>query len=561
MISSPREPEGDSPAFDQLNDYLEELQSGSPPEKAKFLAEHPELASFVASLEALQYLSPGAPVTTVPAKHPDPVTVPFVEGPDHSLAATAEADGLPGALTDFGKYELLGELGRGGMGVVYKARQKDLDRLVAIKMILSSRLASAEHVSRFHAEARSTARIQHPHIVQVYETGQIHGQNYFAMEYIDGPNLGDMARDKKPSPEQAVRLLLPVVRAVGHLHAEGLIHRDLKPTNIIVDPQNRPVLTDFGLAKILDADSRLTCTGDVVGTPSYMAPEQATGSRDMGPWSDVYSLGAILYELLTGRPPFRAATPLDTLVQVMEGEPILPRELNPEIPRKLELICLKCLDKARERRYTDAAALAEDLEHFVHGDPVEAQPQGWLQSLTRWSRRQPALASHLGAFALAAAIVQVNYLFSHPVPLLLHLKVLCLLVFWAGVSCACQRALRRARGADLARFAWSACDVAVFTFLLLLTDNATSELLSGYALLVAMSALWFQERLVWFTTAVVELAFALLVLHSFPSERLQAHRYHILLFMAILLVQAFIMVYQVQRVRLLSRYYEGRANE
>ncbi len=184
-----------------------------------------------------------------------------------------------------------------------------------------------------------------------------------------------------------------------------------------------------------------------------------------------------------------------------------------------------------------------------------------MQSLSRWSRREPALASHLGAFALSAAIVQVNYLFSHPVPLLLHLKVLCLLVFWAAVSCGCQRALRWGRGADLARFTWSAGDVAVFTFLLLLTDNATSELLIGYALLIAMSALWFQERLVWFTTAVVEMAFALLVLHSFPADRLQAHRYHVLLFMAILLVQAFIMVYQVQRVRLLSRYYEGRANE
>jgi len=559
MTSSPREPEGDAPAFDQLNAYLDELHSGSQTNKAKFLAEHPELASFVASLEALQYLSPASTPTVAPAKQADSQTEPFTKGADHSLPAGAETDDLPGALSDFGKYELLGELGRGGMGVVYKARQKDLDRLVAIKMILSSRLASAEHVLRFHAEARSTARIQHPHIVQVYETGQIHGQNYFAMEYIEGPNLGDTVRDKKLSPEQAVRLLLPIVRAVGHLHAEGLIHRDLKPTNIIVDAQNRPVLTDFGLAKILDADSRLTCTGDVVGTPSYMAPEQATGSRDMGPWSDVYSLGAILYELLTGRPPFRASTPLDTLVQVMEGEPTLPRQLNPAIPRKLELICLKCLDKARESRYPDAAAFAEDLQHFLHGDPVEAQPQGWLQSLSRWSRREPALASHLGAFGLSAAIVQVNYHFSHPVPLLLHLKVLCLLVFWAAVSCGCQRALRW--GADLARFTWSACDVAVFTFLLLLTDNATSELLIGYALLIAMSALWFQERLVWFTTAVVEMAFALLVLHSFPADRLQAHRYHVLLFMAILLVQAFIMVYQVQRVRLLSRYYEGRANE
>jgi serine/threonine-protein kinase len=452
----------------------------------------------------------------------------------------------------------LGELGRGGMGVVFKARQKDLDRLVAIKMILSSRLASAELITRFHAESRSTARLHHPHIVKIYETGQINGQNYYAMEYIEGKSLDEILSRKGLSAEQGVRLLIPIVRAVGHLHAEGLIHRDIKPSNIIVDRQNRPVLTDFGLAKILDSDSRLTSTGAVVGTPSYMAPEQATGSRDMGPWSDVYSLGAILYELLTGRPPFRAATPLDTLVQVIEGEPTLPRQLNPSIPRKLELICLKCLDKARERRYPNAGVLADDLERYLQGEAVEAQPQGWLQSLSRWSRRQPALASHLGAFTLGAAIVQINYQVSHPVALTLHLQVLGLFLLWAVVSYGCQRALRWERGANLARFAWSASDVIVFTFLLILTDNATSPLLIGYALLIAMSGLWFQERLVWFTMAVIELAFAFLVLYSFSPETLQAYRYHVLLFMASLFVQAFIMVYQVQRVRLLSRYYENR---
>ena len=244
---------------------------------------------------------------------------------------------------------------------------------------------------------------------------------------------------------------------------------------------------------------------------------------------------------------------------MIEGEPTPPRHLNPTIPRKLELICLKCLDKARERRYPNAGALADDLERYLQGEAVEAQPQSWLQSLSRWSRRQPPLASHLGAFTLGAAIVQINYQVSHPVALSLHLQVLGLFLLWAVVvSYGCQRALRWERGANLARFTWSASDVIVFTFLLILTDNATSPLLIGYALLIAMSGLWFQERLVWFTLAVIELAFAFLVLCSFSPETFQAYRYHVLLFMASLFVQAFIMVYQVQRVRLLSRYHENR---
>src|SRR5262245_41499890 len=210
--------------------------------------------------------------------------------------------------TTFGKYELLGELGRGGMGVVYKAREAKLDRIVAVKMILSSQFASSEQVERFHAEARACARLPHPHIVQVFEVGELHGQPFFAMEFIEGRGLDSRIQERPLDPDEAVRLLIPIVRAVGHLHAHGLIHRDLKPGNVLIDRAGRPVLTDFGLAKILaDTESHLTTTGAILGTPSYMAPEQAA-AKPVTPATDVYSLGAILYECLTGRPPFRAAT-------------------------------------------------------------------------------------------------------------------------------------------------------------------------------------------------------------------------------------------------------------
>jgi eukaryotic-like serine/threonine-protein kinase len=558
MPGRPHSPDESPVVFEALNAYLEALHAGESLGKADLLKRRPELAPLVACLEALECLSPITASGSIDGASISSgfTTLPYVKSRASSNQHEANAPEPEFQWVNFGKYELLGELGRGGMGVVYKARQKDLDRLVALKMILGSSLASPELVTRFHAESRSTARLRHPHIVKIYETGEVNGQNYYAMEFIEGRSLEVMLREQHLAIDQAIALLMPIVGAVGHLHVNGLIHRDLKPSNIIVDLQDRPVLMDFGLAKILDSDNRLTCSGAVVGTPSYMAPEQATGSRDIGPWSDVYSLGAILYEVLTGRPPFRASSPLDTLVQVIEGEPTLPRQLNPKVPRKLELICLKCIEKAREQRYPHATALADDLERYLQDEAVEAQPQNWRQMSVRWSRREPALSSHLAICVLGVGIVHMNYVVSHPVALALHLQVLGLFALWATMSYACQRALRRHRNANLARLAWSACDVAVFTFLLILTNNVTSPLLIGYPLLIAVSGLWFQERLVWFTTGIVELAFGLLALFCFPPERLRADRYHVLLFMASLLVQGFIMAYQVQRVRLLSRFYE-----
>jgi WD40 repeat protein len=295
-------------------------------------------------------------------------------------------------------YEVLGELGRGGMGVVYQARQPALGRLVALKVLLAGTHASPTELARFRREAEAVARLQHPHIVQVFEVGEHAGLPYFSLEYADGGSLAQQLNGTPRPPAEAARLVEVLARAVQAAHARGVVHRDLKPANILLTADGTPKVTDFGLAKRLDEAAGPTASGAILGTPSYMAPEQA-GSRgqQVGPAADVYALGAILYELLTGRPPFQAATPLDTVLQVISQEPVAPRQL----PRDLETICLKCLEKDPGRRYDSAEALADDLRCFREGRPITARPVGVLGRSWRWGRRNPAVAGLLGLVMLS----------------------------------------------------------------------------------------------------------------------------------------------------------------
>jgi serine/threonine-protein kinase len=553
-MPQPAHDEAEEPSFSVLNEYLERLHTGGAPERARLLAEHPHLAQALECLDALERLAP-PPSRQIPApkvRSNDVLTV--------STGPPAHVGGGPEApARDFGHYELLGELGRGGMGVVYKARQKDLDRPVAIKMILASHLASADHVSRFHDEARAAAGMHHPNIVAVYEAGQIHGQPYFAMQYVGGPSLAEVLQRGPMPPEQAARCLAAVARAVAHLHERGCVHRDLKPSNILLDEQGRPYVTDFGLVKLLQTDSHKTSTGAILGTPSYMAPEQAVGNvHQVGPLSDVYSLGAILYTLLTGRPPFQAENPLDTLVQVIEGEPVRPRQLNPQIPPALETVCLRCLEKAPEERYPSAAALADDLERFLNGEEIEPPRAGLLSRVRRWARREPALASRAIVLAVCCLIIQVNYSIGGQVDLGLHLKVMGLFGLWGLASLLFQLLLNRKEGTAWVPFAWSVADVGVLAALLIFGRAVNGPLLLGFPVLIATSGLWFRVPLVWFTAGLCVAAYALLVVYELLIGTTFGAPHHHVIFMVGLGTMGFVTAYQVQRVRALSRYYEHR---
>jgi outer membrane protein assembly factor BamB len=326
-------------------------------------------------------------------------------------AQAAPADG-PAVGRTFGDYELLEEIARGGMGVVYRARQVSLNRTVALKMILAGQLATPADVQRFRAEAQTAAGLQHPNIVAIHEVGEHGGQHYFSMDFVEGKSLADVVRDGPLPPDRAIRYVQAVAEAVHYAHQHGTLHRDLKPANVLLDPFDQPRVTDFGLAKRVGADPGLTASGAILGTPSYMSPEQASGKRgQVGPASDVYGLGAVLYELVTGRPPFRAATVLDTLLQVMEAEPAPPRLLNPQIGRDLETIILKCLAKDPARRYASAQELADDLRALREGRPIRARRPGLAERAVRWAGKHRRSAVLVAVAALGSAALVVGSIF------------------------------------------------------------------------------------------------------------------------------------------------------
>ena len=331
---------------------------------------------------------------------PPALTGPYVaaEGVTAPLAGSAPVSpAAPG-------YEILQELGRGGMGVVYMARQIKLDRLVALKMILAGGYAGEADLARFQTEAEALARLNHPNIVQVYEVGEHGGVPFFSLEFCPGGSLDRKLTGTLPEPKVAAKLMQSLAEAMQVAHQANVIHRDLKPANVLLSNDGIPKITDFGLAKKLD-EAGQTRTGQVMGTPSYMAPEQAEGKKVVGPAADIYALGAILYECLVGRPPYKAATSLDTILKVLNEQPVRPRALNGRIPLDLEAICLRCLEKNPADRYASAADLAEDLRRFLAGESVKARPVGLLEVGWHWCKRQPS--QRAGVVGAALAVVGI----------------------------------------------------------------------------------------------------------------------------------------------------------
>jgi serine/threonine protein kinase len=392
----PSVPENPSARDERLNeviaDYLEAVAAGRRPDRQAILARHPDLASELAAFFADQErFQRAAGQLAAAAPLPCPANVAADDsGAEAPTLGPGEASADPslGTVRYVGDYELLEKIAEGGMGIVYRARQVSLNRIVALKMIRAGQFAGDDDVRRFQAEAQMAAQLHHPNIVNIYEIGEDHGQHYFAMEYIDGHDLASLIREHPLPPRKAAAYVRTVAEAIAYAHTQKTLHRDLKPSNILIDADDQPHVTDFGLAKRLGEQTGLTVTGQIVGTPSYMSPEQASGrNAEIGPASDVYALGAVLYELVTGRPPFKAATVMDTLVQVCVTEPVSPRLLNPQVPRDIEAICLKCLAKDPRERYGSAKELADDLGHFLAGEPTHARPPFIPLAAQTWFRQ------------------------------------------------------------------------------------------------------------------------------------------------------------------------------
>jgi serine/threonine-protein kinase len=366
-----------------LGGFLEAADTGEAVDRAELLARHPDLAAeLTAFFDDTDHIGRWA-------------------APLQPVARAALARNVP---PPFGDYEPLEEVGRGGMGVVYRARQKSLNRVVALKTIQAGRLASAAEVQRFRNEAETVALLDHPHVVPLYEVGAHEGQPYFTMRWYEGGSLAERLERFGADPRAAAELVAVVARAVHHAHQRGVLHRDLKPSNILLDADGRPHVADFGLARRAEGDAGPTRTGDLLGTPGYMPPEQAQGRRGaVTTATDVYGLGAVLYALLSGRPAFAGETVLDTLEQVTGREPDPPGAGGRRVDRDLETVCLKCLRKEQAQRYGSALAVAEDLERWLAGEPVLARPVRWRERVGRWCRRNPVVAGLAAALAVLAA--------------------------------------------------------------------------------------------------------------------------------------------------------------
>ncbi len=433
--------------------------------------------------------------------------------PDTARPADTRPDlpELPAA-RQCGNYELLREIARGGMGVVFEARDTKLQRMVALKMILDHNLASREAVRRFYAEAEMAAGLNHPGIVPIHDIGSHAGHHYYAMALVDGLPLSDHLRQRRFGMEEAARIVMELAKAVAYAHEQGVVHRDLKPGNVLLSRGGLPQITDFGLAKRTDSTEGLTMAGQVLGTPGYMAPEQAAGQVDQsGPAVDIYALGAILYHLITGHAPFRTA--MEALVCVLEQDPVPPRAMNRQVPRDLNVICMKCLNKSPSDRYGSAQALADDLQRFLDGDMIQAKPASLRRRALRWARHRPRLTAVLLTMAAFYIYHLVCLLSGNPGSRgRFHWQATWTIAMVGAYAWGFQLMMMRPNARTSLRYWWVMTDILALTlFLMLPADGAGSPLVVIYLCMVASAGLSFDRHMVWWVTAACVVSYALVV--------------------------------------------------
>jgi len=449
---------------------------------------------------------------------------------------------------DLGPYELLSEIDRGGMGIVFKARDKSLGRLVALKVVRAGELATDEELQRFRVEAEATAAVQHPNIVPIYEVGEVHSLIYFTMALVDGDDLARTIRERKLAPREVARIVIKVTDAVAAAHRFGIIHRDLKPSNILVDASGEPYLIDFGLAKFDAHERGFTQTGQILGTPAYMPPEQANGRRGHTPQVDIYSLGAVLYAAVTGQPPFSGPTPFDVLLQVIDREPPAPQKLNKDVPRPLALIIKRAMAKNPTDRYATAEELKADLQRFLVGEPVIGPNLTWTDRFLIWWRREPILVSHLCAIGSVLAIVFVSASSQ-----LLPAKI-ALLGLWMISSYIFQRLSDSAPRREVAHLSWAGFDIAIYTLLIYLADPPRGLLLIGYPMMIVASGLFYRVSYVVYMTTLCIGGFSILI--ASVKDPITMRVDFEVIYLSGLAVLGLCLISMIRRVRSLTDFYQ-----
>lgn len=544
-----------------IAEFLQAVEGGAVPDREQMLRQNPELSA------ELQEFFEGHDQVFNAVNSADPADRNKLDSPQDSQAetidvgkpSTVNSGAIEGADSEhrvIGNYEILEEIDRGGMGIVYRAYDPNLNRIVALKMIRTGKLASESDIQRFRAEAQAAAKLDHQGIVPVYEVGTHEAHPYFSMAFIEGSNLDAFHKQKQLSVDEACALIKQVALAIDHAHENGLVHRDLKPANILVDQKGRPRVTDFGLAKSLESDDGLTGTGEILGTINYMAPEQAAARNDqVDRMTDVYSLGAILYWMCTGRPPFETDNPVDTLLRILDSEPTLANQVNPKVPYEVAVICVRCLEKDPKNRYQTAGELAEEISRYLRGEPVEAAKANLVTRFRRWSRREPSLVGHLVGFGLIELVRACNYAITATFfgePLGEYLRYSFIIGIWVVACFLLQKLQNGFTNGEIVKFAWSAVDIFFLTLILLIVDNPIGPLYVAYPLVIVMSGLFSQVRLVAFTTVFCLISYLIIVV----SRSNVAYSHHSFVGLASIIAIGYLTSLLVHRIRVLNRLFE-----